>query len=371
VLHRCSSTASLVLQWAAKAGPVRPFLVSWFALAVIAAACSSRTAPITPERRATPLARMRAGTPDEARAVLARSDGFTEQMSPADRSFRLKQPLPVSQAALLAFAAAQARAFTPAELARLDRARAVLEAGLARRGLALEPFLPAEVLIIKTTGDEEYGMPYTRQHAIVMPSGVLSRITDDVLPRVIAHELWHVVSRHSPALRDAAYAVIGTTTAAGFTMPPEVAARTITNPDGPDVAFRVPVQLATGAAWVMALLNYRSPGFTAGGSGNIMDLIELRFLELAQDASGAWQPARDGSGALVTHQPDATAFAPCYGQNTDAIAHPDEVVAQSFALLALGDFPARPEVTTPALLDDLATVIADGARRVPEVRCRY
>lgn len=345
--------------------------LQWFALSVVAVACSAPAAPVAPGKPDTPLARVRAASSDEARAVLGRSDEFTRRMSPADRSFRLKQPLPLTEAALLTFAAAQAQSFSPAELARLDRARAVIEAGLAGRGLALKRFPPAEVLIIKTTGDEEYGMAYTRQDAIILPSAVLARVGDDRLPIVIAHELWHVLSRHSPALRDAAYAVIGTTAASGFTMPPEVAARYITNPDGPDVAYRVPVQLPTGTAWVMALLDYTAPGFTAGGTGNLMELIELRFLELVPDASGAWQPLRDGSGALVVHDPAATPFAPCYGQNTSEIVHPDEVVAESFALLAVGDLPARPRVATPALLDDLARVISDGAKHIPELRCRY
>jgi hypothetical protein len=343
----------------------------WIALVIVAAACSSPAGPVAPARPQTRLARLRAGTADEARAVLGHSDEFTRQMSPADRSFRVKQPLPVSEAAMLTFAAAQAQGFSAAELTRLDRARSILEAGLARRGLAIEPFLPAEVLIIRSTGDEEYGMVYTRQNAIILTAPVLARISDDQLPLVIAHELWHVVSRHSPALRDAAFAVIGTTAASGFTMPSEVAARYITNPDGPDVAFRMPVKLPTGTVWMMALLDYTAPGFTAGGTGNFMELIELRFLELAQDASGAWQPRRDASGALVAHDPAATPFASCYGQNTTEIVHPDEIVAQSFALLAVGDFPARPKVATPALLDDLAAVIADGGKRMPEIRCRY
>ncbi|MEO7731745.1 MAG: hypothetical protein ABIY55_12285 [Kofleriaceae bacterium] len=334
------------------------------------AACTSPTV-VAPARPDTPLARMRPGTRDEARAVLGRSDAFTQRMSPADRSFRTKQPLPVNEAAMLTFAAAQATSFTPAELARLDRARAVIEAGLAKRGLTLAPFLPADVLLIKTTGDEEYGMPYTRQNAIVLPAEALTRIGDDVLPVVIAHELWHVLSRHTLALRDATYAVIGTTTAPGFTIPAEVAARYTTNPDGPDVGFRVQVQRATGPAWVMALIDYKTPGFTVGGTGNLMELIELRFVELVPDSAGAWQPARDASGALVTLDPSATPFAPCYGQNTDEIVHPDEIVAQSFALLALGDFAAHLKVNTPALLDDLAAVIADGGKHVPERRCRY
>jgi|GEM_PF-348427 len=339
-------------------------------LALALIACTS-TPPVVAPTTGTPLARMRAGTRDEARAVLGRSDDFTRRMSPADRSFRTKQALPVSETQMLSFAAAQAQGFTPAELARLDRARAVIEAGLAKRGLTLAPLLPADVLLLKTSGDEEYGMPYTRQNAIVLPAGALAQIGDDLLPMVIAHELWHVVSRHAPALRDATYAVIGTAPAPGFTMPAELAARYTTNPDGPDIAFRVQVPLPSGPAWVVALIDYKAPGFVAGGSGNLMEVIELRFLELVADSAGAWQAARDASGALVTHDPSATPFAPCYGQNTEEIVHPDEIIAQSFALLAIGELPARLQVTTPALLDDIAAVIADGGKHTQERRCRY
>lgn len=353
---------------------MRSPILARFALAVAAAACAtspSPTGPVAPGKPGAPLTRLRVATPEEGRAVLGRSDGFTQRMSPADRSFRLKQPLPVSEAALLGFAAAQAQSFTPAERARVERGIAIVEAGVAARHLALDPFLPAEVLVIKTSGSEEYGMAYTRQNAIVLPATWLARVGDDMVPVVIAHELWHVLSRSSPALRDAAYAVIGTTAATGFTVPSEVADRYTTNPDGPDVAFRMPVKLGARTAWVIALIDYTSPGFTAGGSGDLMANIELRFLEVAQDASGAWQPVRDAGGALVAHEPGATPFARCYGENSEEIVHPDEIVADSFGLLAVGDFPARPKVKTQALLDDLAAVLADGARHVPEVRCRY
>src|ERR1051325_6085407 len=119
---------------------MRSLLVKGCLLAVVAGACSSSPpAPVAPgaPHRQGQLATMRAGSQDEARAVLGRSDAFTRQMSPADRSFRTKQPLPVTEAALLSYAAAQAQSFTPDEVARVDRAIAALEAGLAKRNLAL------------------------------------------------------------------------------------------------------------------------------------------------------------------------------------------------------------------------------------------
>jgi hypothetical protein len=306
---------------------------------------------------------------DEARAVLGRSDAFTAGMSPADRSFRLKQPLPVTEAMMLSFAAAQAQAWTEPELAQLDRSRAQIEAGLARRGLSIEGFRTHDVLVIKSTGAEEFGFPYTRQHAIVLPADRLAPPADG-LPLTITHELWHVLTRHSTALRDASYAVIGTAPAPGFTIPIELAARHTTNPDGVNVAFRTSMRFGDHAAWVMPLINFKAPGFTADVAGGFMDWLELHFLEMATDASGVWQPVRDASGALVMHDPASTPFAPCYGMNTEEIVHPDEIAASNFALVvapvAVSHAPA-----TPALIEDLAHLLADGAKHPPEIRCRY
>src|SRR5262245_12935468 len=107
-----------------------------FLLVAAFAACASTpvrpvapSAPAAPTTAATPgrpLARMRGATADDGRAVLGRSDGFTQRMSAADRSFRLKQPLPVTEAAMLSFAAAQVQGFTPAEVARLERIRGAI-----------------------------------------------------------------------------------------------------------------------------------------------------------------------------------------------------------------------------------------------------
>ena len=91
---------------------------------------------------------------------------------------------------------------------------------------------------------------------------------------------------------------------------------------------------------------------------------------MAPDASGVWQPVRDATGALIVHDPGATPFAPCYGVNTQEIVHPDEIVADSFALMVAAN-PTGKAPATPALLDDLAHLLADGAKHPPEIRCRY
>jgi hypothetical protein len=118
------------------------------------------------------------------------------------------------------------------------------------------------------------------------------------------------------------------------------------------------------------LINFKTPGFTAAAAGGFMDWLELRFLEVATDATGAWQPVRDATGALVVHDPASTPFAPCYGMNTEEIVHPDEIAANNFAL-RVAPVAARRAPATPALIEDLAHLLADGAKHPPEVRCRY
>ena len=61
--------------------------------------------------------------------------------------------------------------------------------------------LPKEVLIIKTTGKEEGGAAYTRANAIVLPQADLKAPVDRI-QKTISHEIFHIMSRANPSLRE-------------------------------------------------------------------------------------------------------------------------------------------------------------------------
>lgn len=71
--------------------------------------------------------------------------------------------------------------------------------------------LEMEMGMIYTNGTDNVGMPYTKGLSMVMPSnyhfppGVLSYLN----PHLVAHELWHILSRKNPELRKKAYKAIG------------------------------------------------------------------------------------------------------------------------------------------------------------------
>lgn len=68
-----------------------------------------------------------------------------------------------------------------------------------------------DMQMIYTDGTDNVAMPYTKGASMVMPSqfhfppNVLSYLN----PHLVAHELWHILSRAYPELRKAAYKAIG------------------------------------------------------------------------------------------------------------------------------------------------------------------
>src|SRR5881394_2423770 len=100
-----------------------------------------------------------------AHEVLTTKDAFVERMSPFDRAARLKTDRVVTEAEYLDFAGSAALDWDDAEKRPIVAAYRELEPKLA----ALHLPLPARILVVKTTGQEEGNAPYTRQTAVTIP----------------------------------------------------------------------------------------------------------------------------------------------------------------------------------------------------------
>lgn len=151
---------------------------------------------------------------EEGRRVLMADDDFIAATSDFQRSaFILKEP-PTTREEFLAF---HTGAVMPWPAKREAYWRATL-ARLAPTFNALKLRLPKEVLLVISDGRESDDEPYTRAHAVVLPGGGIGpyRISDDEL---LAHELFHVVSRHDPALATRLYATLGFEPAAPLQWP--------------------------------------------------------------------------------------------------------------------------------------------------------
>ncbi|MGZ8260183.1 MAG: hypothetical protein ACXWUL_06485, partial [Caldimonas sp.] len=237
------------------------------------------------------------------------------------------------------------RPWTAEQQARWRRALAAI----APRIAALRVPMPAEILLVDTDGRDAAGAPYTRGRAIVLPSGSLRDAGAAGDAMVLAHELFHVVSRHDPALATRLYRTIGFESVAPLQWPAAWLPLRIANPDAPFDRHAMRVTLGGRESWVMPVLVARRTDLRPGET--FFSVMDIRLLEVVVVAGPTQAVMREGTP--VWHAPQQVPdYLARLGGNTGYIIHPEETMADNFALLVTG----RP-VPNAALLERIEAVL--------------
>lgn len=223
---------------------------------------------------------------------------------------------------------------------------------LAPAFTALRVPLPGVVHLIATNGQESGNVPYTRANAVVLAGAAkLPGYSDAGL---MAHELWHVASRHAPSTASRLYAEIGFRPMRTLRFPKEWEAVRIANPDAPTNSHAMRLQVAGRTPWITPVLVASRTDLKPGQT--FFDVMEARLLEVnpgtAPDASTAvmhdgeprWHPLNGSHDYLQQ-----------LGGNTPYVIHYEEAVADNIALLATGG-----RARNPALLNRLRAALLAG-----------
>lgn len=297
----------------------------------------------------TPRVQVKFAPVAEGRAALSFEDRFARAMSPWDRQARLRTNRDVATADFLAFAAGEVVAWDEASRSKVAAALLKVRERLGAWALPL----PETILVVLTTGKEEGGAAYCRERAIVLPRRDVAQRPEPALEQLLLHELFHLVSAADPVLRDRLYASIGFSRWGPVTLPPDLEARRITNPDAPVIEHGIEVEVDGRTLTVMPLLYADVPRYPAGDERPFFAFLQFRLLAVRKDPMGRVVPVlRDGTPLLID-----PAAVPAYhdkiGRNTGYIIHPEEVLADNFALLLLG----RTGVKSPQVLDGLRRLL--------------
>ncbi len=269
---------------------------------------------------------------DTAVAILTdESTGYFARMSAADPTVRLLSETPKTVADLKAAYARGTRHFTPQERQDLEAILASEAANLA----ALAPWLPEQVVFVAVTDQVEGGLPHTRANAIVFPTGSLDNSEGRL--QLFYHELFHVISRAHSANHEPLYGLINFTRCSEIAIPDPYAARLITNPDAPVNNYWVPVRADGEAIKVIPMLYAVSKTFNPRRGKGFGSQFRLGFLEVQTDAAGRCTLVSGRDGTASVHQPNQIAgLNEAAGGNTQYIIHPEEILADNFALLMTG-----------------------------------
>lgn len=289
---------------------------------------------------------------EEGGRILGQRDDFVERMSGFDRAARLKTDQAVSETEFLRFVATQVLEFRETE-------RELVEESVRRLKPKMEALRlpwPETIYLIKTTGKEEGNAAYTRANAIVLPEKRLGPDKTTELDRVLSHELFHILSRHDPALKEALYKVIGFHKCEEIPFPKDLAR--ITNPDAPKNDHWIGLKTEGKSIAAIPILYANPKTYDPQKGGEFFNYLTFRFLVV--------QPPDDPTAAVVFEAGNPTLLEPDQvdgffeqvGRNTRYIIHPEEILADNFALL----INPRENVESPELLQKIREKLEEFGR---------
>ena len=283
-------------------------------------------------------------TAARARGLLSTKDAYIERMSPLDRSVRMKTDRLVTEAEYLELAASATLDWEDWEKEAIGSAYQKIEPTLK----ALRLPLPPRLFVVKTTGREEGGSWYTRQTAVIVPRAELRRPTS-YLQKVLAHELFHVASRAHPKLAERLYAAIGFRECGEPDYQTRLLERRITNPDAPYNNYCIRVVLDGQSIDATPILFFGLEIHTRPRGGKWHEYLRRGLLLRTRPG--------EPTAERIVQPKQVVGYFEQVGHNTSNVDHPEEIVAENFALLVMGQ-PVR----SPAVLENLRRALSEFAR---------
>lgn len=284
---------------------------------------------------------------DAGREILQADDEFLQRLSPFDRQSRLQTSEPVSANQHKEFVAKNVLAWKDDQIEAVKDVLEELQQPLAKLNVANLP----TVQFITTTGREESGAAYTRGNAIVLTRAQL-QMNKDQLKKLVLHELFHVISRANPKLRDRLYAILGFIPSNEIRLPENLRDQRLTNPDAPVIQHVLRVKLDDEEEVFVAPVLYAKSAYDPNTARSMFAYLTFSLMKVVKDSGGDLIPA-EVAGEAVMFEKTLADFRRQIGRNTQYIIHPEEVLADNFAELMLGNF----EVPDPWILEQMGALM--------------
>jgi len=278
----------------------------------------------------------------EGKKLVGKSDVYSQGLSKFDYASKLKDKKATEQD-YLDNAASEVVEWTDKEKEKLQEIIADLEVELDA-AIGIKFNLPKHIPLVKSTGKEEGGADaYTRRHYIVLSSGALKG-SKQKLKELLLHELFHVISRFNPELRQKLYHVIGFKVVNQVDLPKLTQRMLISNPDAPVLDSYINIKDNRGKSYTAGMILYSDEAYE---KGSFFDYLKIGFVEL-EEKDGKWVAVRDPENEhkAIVHEfrNFAKGLFDKVGGNTDYIIDPEEIMAENFQKAVLNTGGRSPEI---------------------------
>lgn len=259
-----------------------------------------------------------------AREILTVADDFTASWSLFDIHARL-QDVTGTKEDLLTHISAQATDWKADEQEKISRVVNNIHNSIVAHDLQLK--FDYDIHFVKTTGDEEGGASgYTRQNFIVLNDNVLSS-SDDDLARLVSHELFHIISRNNETLRKEMYSIIGFDIENAIPVPDQLKDLKMTNPDAPLWNSFITLTDTDDEISEYVMITYSQKPYDGG---SFISYLNVGFLRVKGNT--AREVDYTNGNPVIKAYGDFRDFYDQVGTNTNYTIHPEEILADNFAL---------------------------------------
>jgi hypothetical protein len=207
---------------------------------------------------------------------------------------------------------------------------------------------PNEIKLVKTKGkhygDDTY---YTRENLIVIPKAALIKPNYDEFLKVMLHEISHIYTRTNPTTKAQLYASIGFKR---IVQPLEIndslRKRILMNPDGIDENWATVLTLDKGKEAFTIPLIYANEVSFKRDKQEFFQYLGWNYYEITPSVSGNNLTVQT-VGNLQKSTLNTTGINKLFKDkfNTDYIIHPDEIIADNFAIALLSH--KNPKILLP------------------------
>lgn len=256
-------------------------------------------------------------------------DSYSGSFSKFDMEGRMQQKGDFTEQDYLTLAAKEVRNWDEDERNQLANAFKEIETFIKDNNITFH--LPDTIMVIKTHGQEEFGAAgYTRGNAII-----LNADDQSVGTGLVAHELFHVFSRHNSATRDSIYSVFGFKKCNPISVTAALDSLNITNPDCPVIEHYITVDGED-----MVLILYSNSPYNGGSVFEKYVTVSLLAIE---EKRGLMQPKIRNYKPIIYDFQDKMKIFEQVGFNTPYLLHPEEISAEHFTYLITKKKVKQPE----------------------------
>ena len=286
----------------------------------------------------------RFATKAEAQMLITDIDNFTNKLNSLDINLRLGKE-DGRKSELLRLAMNETLNWSDEDKKKITTAFKSLQAKIDKQKLKIK--YPHEIILVKTSMKEEMNVTaYTRKNWIALGEDFINKATKDNLEYLLAHEIFHLLTRNDKNFKKSVYSVIGfEVTDRELFFPIDIVERKISNPDIEQYDSYAEFTI-DGTKQKCSMIIYSDKAYTTGGLG---DYLNVGLIPLDDNLI----PLRTDGKTIIYGIDKAEDFYDKVGRNTKYTINPEEILADNFAYLLI----QKKDLPNPEIIKNIAAIL--------------